>query len=293
MRSLMKKLLWISLIVVLAMGITQTTVFAQQLSFAGATTMKPIVDEAAKDFGKNNPDVKFVVGIGGSARGVELAGKGEIQIGMSCRDPNEKEKAAYPDLKVFKTGIDANGVIVNSANPVQKITAEQVRQIYTGVITNWKELGGNDAPIVVISVLPKHSSFEVFQDFFKLEGKTEANMAHFKVKGQPDFASLEVPMVEKTGDLTAALITKPNGIGFCSVGATLMLAAKGAPLKLLDLDGVAATEANIVGGTYPLPRPMLLLTKGEPTGPAKNFIDYMLGEPGKIIMKNKGFFIPK
>jgi phosphate transport system substrate-binding protein len=293
MRTVERKWFLITAIIGLLLAVAPAMVQGQQLSFAGATTMKPLVEEASKDFGKQNPNVKFVVGIGGSARGVELAGKGEIQIGMSCRDPNAKEKGAYADLKVYKIGIDANGMIVHGSNSVQKITAEQIRKIYTGKITNWKELGGNDAPIVLISVMPKHSSFEVFLDYFKLEGKWEANVAYFKEKGAAEFSTLGVPTVEATSDLTAAMITKPNGMGFCSVGAALALATKGAPLKLLDLDGVAATEENVVNNSYPLPRPLLLLTKGEPSGPAKDFIDYMMGVSGRTLLKSKGFFVPK
>lgn len=292
MGNIKTKLMFVCAIVGMVL-IVATAAEAQQLSIAGATTTKPIVEEASKDFVKQNPNVKFVVGIGGSARGIELAGKGEIQIGMSCRDLNSKEKEAYPDLKVYKMGIDANGMIVHGTNPVRKITADQVRQIYTGKITNWKELGGNDTSIVLVSVMPKHSSFEVFQDYFKLEGKWESNVARFKEKGTADFATLGVPTVESTSDLVASMITKPNALAFCSVGATLAMAAKGAPVKLLDLDGVAATEENILNNSYPLPRPLLLLTKGEPTGSTKDFIDYMMGVPGRTLLKSKGFFVPK
>jgi phosphate transport system substrate-binding protein len=266
---------------------------ADQLNIAGATTTKPLVEEASKDFIKTHPDVKFVVGIGGSARGIELAGKGEVQIGMSCRNPNDKEKGQYPDLKVTQIGIDANGIIVHNSNPVEKITAQQVRDIYMGKITNWKELGGNDAPIVLLSVHPKHSSYEVFTNYFKIDGKCDANIAHFKAKGDADYSSAAVPTFDSTSELTAAMLTKPNAIGFCSVGATLAMTAKGAPLKLLSLDGVPATEATVVDGTYPLPRPLLLMTKGEPTGSVKEFINFMLSDAGRTLLKNKGFFIPK
>lgn len=292
MRNIRKQLMFVCVILGMIL-IVASAAYAQQLSIAGATTTKPIVEEASKDFIKSNPNVKFIVGIGGSARGIELAGKGEIQIGMSCRDLNSKEKEAYPDLKVFKIGVDANGMIVHGTNPVQKITSDQVRDIYIGKITNWKELGGNDAPIVLVSVMPKHSSFEVFQDYFKLEGKWESNVARFKVKGTGDFATLGIPTVESTSDLVASMITKPNALAFCSVGATMAMAAKGAPVKLLDLDGVAATEENILNNSYPLPRPLLMLTKGEPSGAAKDFIDYLMGVPGRTLLKSKGFFVSK
>ena len=145
------------------------------------------MDEASKEFGKKYPDVKFIIGIGGTARGIELAGKGEIQIGMSCREPNEKERAAYPDLKVYKIGMDANGVILHASNPVEKITADQIRKIYTGKITNWKELGGNDASIVIVSLAPKNHTYEVFLEYFKLDSQWESKIAHFKKRARRNF----------------------------------------------------------------------------------------------------------
>jgi phosphate transport system substrate-binding protein len=293
MRTVVLHFVAFSALLGLAICLTPATVRGEQLSVAGATTTKPIIEEATKDFGKQNPDVKFVVGIGGSARGVELAGKGEVQIGMSCRLPNDKEKTAYPDLVVHQIGTDANGFMVHGSNPVQKITAEQARNIYTGKIANWKELGGNDAPIVLIMLSPKHSSYEVFLDYLKLDSKWENNTACFKAKDAANYSSVTVPTVDSTSDLTASMVTKPNGIGFGSVGAVLALAAKGAPLKMCDLEDVPANEETILSGAYPLPRPMLLLTKGEPTGAVKNFIDYMKNETGKKLMISKGFFVPK
>jgi phosphate transport system substrate-binding protein len=293
MRAIVNPFVSTAMFISLVIWLTPVTANGEQISVAGATTTKPIVEEAAKEFAKDHANVTFAVGVGGSARGVELAGKGEVQIGMSCRLPNDKEKAAYPDLIVHPIGTDANGVMLHATNPVQKITAQQVRDIYTGKITNWKELGGNDAPIVLLMLGSKHSSYEVFLDYLKLDGKWENNTAKFKAKDAADYSAVTVPTVDATNDLTASLITKPNGIGFGSVGAVLALAAKGAPLKMCDLEGVPATEENILKGSYPLPRPMLLLTKGEPVGAVKEFIDYMKNEPGRKLLKNKGFFSPK
>jgi phosphate transport system substrate-binding protein len=277
----------------LAIWLAPTLASGEPLNVVGATTTKPIIEEASKEFCKQHADVKFIVGAGGSARGVELAGKGEVQIGMSCRLPSEKEKTAFADLVVHQIGTDANGIIVHASNPVKKITAAQVRDIYTGKIANWKELGGNDAPIVLLMVGPKHSSYEVFLDYLKLDGKWENNSVCFKAKDAAEYPSLATATVDSTGELTASLITKPNGIAFGSVGAVLALAGKGAPLKMCDLEGIPATEETILNGTYPLPRPMLLLTKGEPAGAVKEFIDFMKNEAGRNLMKNKGFFVPK
>ena len=112
-------------------------------------------------------------------------------------------------------------------------------------------------------------------------------------KGEKEFSTVSVSTLEATSEVPAAMITKPNGIGFISVGATQALASKGAPLKMIALDGVAPTEENILNNSYALPRPLLLLSKGEPKGAAKDFIEYMMGVSGQMFMKNKGFFVQK
>jgi phosphate transport system substrate-binding protein len=276
-----------------ALVIAPAFVQAQQVNIAGASTMKPLLEDAARDFTKSHAGVKFAIGAGGSAKGIELAGKGEVQIGTTCRHLNANDKSQYADLVEHQIGVDANGVMLNTANPVQKLTAEQVRGIYTGKITNWKEVGGNDAAIVLLSFSPKHSSYEVFLEYFKLDGNWANGKVSFKEKGAGDFSATTIPTVDATADLTASLITKPNGIAFGSVGAALAMASKGAPLKLAELDGVPATEASVLDGSYPLPRPLSLLTKGEPSGTAKEFLDYLKSDAGQNLLKSKGFFVPK
>lgn len=263
---------------------------AGQLTITGAPTMKPVVDEGCKEFAKINPDVKIVVGIGGTAHGYTTTGKGESQIGMVTRLPTEKEKSECPDFQTRILAVDGTAIAVHASNPVKNITREQMAGICTGKITNWKELGGADSPILFTCPLPKLAFYEVLTAYFKVEGKLDGTTIVFKDKDAKDYASVQFPTVDSTSNGLAAIVTKPNGITVTSVGAALALAAKGAPVKLLDLDGSAATEANVVSGSYPLPRKLMFVTKGEPKDDAKSFIDFMCDGPGKILVKKYGFF---
>ena len=117
----------------------------EQIAIAGSTTVKPIVDQAVKVFGNNRADAEFVVGAGGSGQGVKLVGGGNIQIGMASRNLKDDEKAAYPDLVPTKIGLDGIVFVVNSQNPLKALTRSQAKDVFTGKINNWKELGGSDA----------------------------------------------------------------------------------------------------------------------------------------------------
>lgn len=263
---------------------------AEQISIAGSSTVRPIVDQAVKQFQQQHSDVKFVVGGGGSGNGVKLAGKGEIQIGMASRAMKDKEKEAYPELKPVKIGVDGIVVVVNKKNPVRELTTQQVIDIYTGKTTNWKDLGGEDAPIALISTNQKHGTFDAFAEHFKLEGKTEGEGAaaklYFKLKDGGEYTDASARTADGNKKVLAALLTQPLGVAYASLGAAQALAAKGAPIQIVTLDGVEPTEASVVDGSYSVSRALFVLTKGEPTGTVKQFIDFLTGDEGQQIVKS-------
>ena len=179
--------------------------------------------------------------------------------------------------------------VVNAGNPVKEITTQQVHDIYLGIIVNWKELGGQDAPIVPISITQIHGTFDGFIEHFKLEAKPDGKKIYFKNKGESEFAKTSFQTVDGNKEALAAVLSQPNGIAFASLGAAATLAAKGAPVKLLNLDGVTPTEANVLSGTYLFQRPLFLLTKGAPKGSVENFISFMTGPDGQKIVKDLDF----
>jgi len=272
-------------VLVLSMGFAlPRAADAQQITVAGSTTVKPIVDEAVKEFGKKNAAVKFAVGAGGSGQGIQAAGKGEVQIGMASRGLKDKEKADFADLQSVRIGIDGVALVVHKNNSVKAIATQQVVDVFTGKIKNWKELGGSDAPIVLVSSNSKHGTYDAFVEHFKLEGKDEGSTVSFKVKGGEGNGST-VKSVDGAKAALAAVVTQPNALTFASLGTATGMAEKGSPIQVLALDGVAGTEANVLSGSYGFQRPLLVLTKGAAVGPVKEFIDFLAGADGQRIVK--------
>ena len=229
---------------------TVNLVSAEQITVAGSTTVKPIVDKAVLEYQKTHADIQFAVGAGGTGQGVKLAGGGEVQIGMASRTLKPEEKAAFPDLVAKKIGLDGIALVVHGENPVKQITTQQAKDVFTGKITNWKELGGNDAPIELISPNEKHGTFDGFREHFGLEFKSDGSTVHFKNKGDAAFSTTGAAAVDGNKPALAAVVMQPNGLGYVSLGAAAEISAKGAPVKMLDLDLVTPSEANVLNGKY-------------------------------------------
>lgn len=266
---------------------------AEKITTAGSSTIFPIVNDAAKAFRQTHPDVIFVVGGGGSGHGVKAVGSNAVNIGQASRDLKKSEMEKFPNLVPFKIGLDGIALIVNSNNPLNAVTKKQVQDIYTGKITNWKELGGKDAPIALIAKEEGRSTLELFLHYFDLESKEvgtggDARTFH-KIKGEAAFSTAESILIGANKEAIAKVMTKPNAIGYVSVGTAQEIAQKGGRVKLLDLDGVEANVANVANETYPLGRPLHVVTNGEPQGTVKEFVDFLLSEEGQNIVKSHEF----
>jgi phosphate transport system substrate-binding protein len=259
---------------------------ADQITIAGSTTVKPIVETAAPQFKKKNPGVELVVGGGGSGQGIQLVSKGSVTLGMSSRPLNADEKSGLVEHVI---GMDGVALIAHSSNPVKSLTKQQVQAIYSGQIATWKELGGSAAPIVLYTLNAKHGTQEVFMKYFGLEAKESgegaALVAAHRKQGDEAYSRVTAKALDDVRQVIAAIVTNPNALGYVSISIAAATAAKGAPIRLLTLDGIAATEANVKSGTYTLSRPLLLLTKGEAQGVLQEFIRYMSGPEGQAIVK--------
>ncbi|RLG04501.1 MAG: hypothetical protein DRN54_00790, partial [Thaumarchaeota archaeon] len=122
-----------------------------RLNVAGSTTVTPIVEEAARRFSELYPGFRISVAAIGSGPGIKAVGGGEVDIGMASRDLKEEEFKRWPDLKPFKIAMDSIAIVVHPSNPVNELTLEQVAKIFAGEIRNWREVGGPDKPIHVIT----------------------------------------------------------------------------------------------------------------------------------------------
>ena len=242
-----------------------------KLVITGASTLAPLIAEIGKRFESLHPTVRIDVQSGGSSRGVADARQGLADIGMVSRAMKEEER----DLSAFPIARDGVCPILHRENPVQTLTDEQVVAIYTGKITNWKAVGGNDAPITVVNKAEGRSTLEVFLHYFKLK--------NVDVKAQVVIGDNEQGVKTVAGNR--------NAIGYVSIGTAEYDATHGVPIKLLPVGGVAASTESVRTGAFPLSRPLHLATRTSPTGLAKAFIEYVQSQAVHDLIRQQ-YFVP-
>lgn len=232
------------------------------ITLAGSTSVQPLADELAKLFMQRYPKVSVNVQGGGSSVGIKAAINGVCDIGTSSRELTKEEAS---QLKEFQIAIDGITVVVHSSNSISNLTIEQIKDIFAGKIKNWKEVGGNDAKIIVVTREEGSGTRGAFQEI--VMGKEQIS----------DSAIVQ----PSTGAVKQTVSQDKNSIGYISLGSL------DETVKALRVDSVEATEKNIKNGTYKLKRPFLFLTKNEPKGLVKAFIDFALSDEGQnIVSKN-------
>ncbi len=235
---------------------------------AGSTTVQPLAERLAEAFMAEHPEVEIIVQGGGSSVGVKAAGEGTVDVGAASREIKASELESYPDLQVFVIARDGIAVVVHPDVSVETLTTAQVRGIFSGQITNWQEVGGDDRPIIIVAREEGSGTRAAFEELVMGEAATISERAIL----QPS-----------NGAVRTTVATTPDAIGFLSFGYL------GDGVKAVAVDGVAATEANAANGRYPLVRPLNLLTKGEPQGAVKAWLDFILGEEGQAIVAEEGY----
>ncbi len=224
------------------------------LMVTGSSTVAPLAAEIGKRYESLHPDVRVDVQTGGSSRGVNDARAGLADIGMVSRALKSSER----DLLSFTIALDGIGIIVHRDNPVSALSKEQIIDIYTGKLGNWREAGGTDAPITVVNKAEGRSTLELFLHYFGLSNS--AVKPHVVV-----------------GDNQQGIKTvagNPDAIGYVSIGSAEYEAGHGTPIKLLPLEGVQASVENVRNGRFPLSRPLNLVTRTEPAGIIEDFIEF-------------------
>jgi phosphate transport system substrate-binding protein len=232
------------------------------ITINGSTSVAPVVQVLAEEFMALHKNVQIHVQSTGSSAGIRAAQENTSEIGMTSRALKAEEKT----VKEFTLAKDAIVIVVNKANPVSAITLEQIRKIYLGEITNWSELGGADVPIIVVTRETGSGTRGAFEDI--VMNKQEI-MASAIVQGS-------------TGAVRTAVENDPNAIGYVS------LAALTDGVKGLAVDGVNASEATILNGTYKIARPFILMTHDTPEGLAKAFLDFCLSSEGQSLVREEG-----
>ena len=199
---------------------------------------------------------EIIVARGGTSRGIASVRANEKDIGMVSRELTREEA----DLHAFTIARDGLCIIVHRDNPVRRLSNEQIAGIYTGKITNWKAVGGRNAPIHAISRKEGYSSLELFIRYFKI-----------------DRAAIRPHAIESDDQDSIHTVSQdPDAIVYTSISQAERAIQKKKPIQLLPLGGVVASDETVLSKAYPLLRPLLLVTKGEPTGLARRFIDYSI-----------------
>jgi phosphate transport system substrate-binding protein len=233
---------------------------------AGGTAHIPVMEEAMKRIMTFNPRIRITVTGGGSGVGVQKVGEGLVQIGNTGRALSDDEVKKY-GLKSFPFAIDGVAVVVHPTNSVRNLTSQQVRDIFAGKITNWKQVGGSDASI-------------------NLYGRDEASGTRKvfwkKALGKGDIAK-HANVVPSNGAMKVAVGRDPAAIGYLSIGHVDKTVAA------VALEGVEATQENAQNGKYKVTRKLYMNTKGDPTGLAKAFIDYIRSPECADLIKSKGY----
>lgn len=239
---------------------------AGSLDIAGGTAHIPVMKEAAKRIMTVNPALRISVAGGGSGVGVQQVGEGLVAIGNTGRPLTEAEIQKY-GLVSFAFAIDGVALVANPANPVAGLTGKQVADIFAGVVTNWKDVGGKDAPITLYTREDGSGTREVFVEKALKKG--------------PQAPTANV--VNSNGAMKTAIAQDPNAIGYVGIGHL------GETIKGLHFDGMVPTQENAASGAYTVTRKLYMNTRGQPQGLTKAFIDYVFSLEGQEITKASGY----
>ena len=243
----------------------------KKITIAGSTTVLPIAQATAEVFMDNNPEINVSVRGGGSSVGIASIMSGTVDIGDASRHIKNKELTAARESGIniveHIVANDGIAIVLNNSNTIDALTLSQLKDIYTGKIQNWKELGGKNMPIVVVSRDVSSGTFEVFN---KLVLKNAKGL---------DSAL----MLASNNAVVTTISTTPGAIGYAGLG---YITEK---VKAVPVDGVKATEKTIQTKEYPISRTLQMYTKGIPTGIVKQYIDFVLSPEGQKIVEQQGF----
>lgn len=252
-----------------------------KIKLQGSTTVTPAAAEAAEILTAEKGWEILVDSQGGSSGGITALAEGFADIAMSSKPVSDEDRAKYPAVDFRAHAIGWDGVALVVSRPVwdggvRAVTREQIRGIYEGQIKNWKELGGPDRRIVFYNKEPGRGTWEVFADWLYDGHKNAPLVSHpevganeearQKVSSHPSaMTQLSFAWVENSGRIKALSILAPDG------------------------SSIAPGTETIRAGRYPLTRPLYLITNGEPSKPAREFIDFLLSERGRKIIRKNGY----
>jgi phosphate transport system substrate-binding protein len=264
------KLIKLFTLAALAVGVAFPC-YAEKVVMEGSTTVLPIAQRAAEVFMQKNPQADISVRGGGSGVGIASIIDGTCDIGNSSRPikDSELEKAATngKDIKAHVVAMDGIAVVINPANNISVLSKQQIKDIYTGKISNWSELGGLSAKIVVISRDTSSGTFEAF-----------AELALDKAKVRPD------ALMQASNQAVASTVARtPGAIGYLGLGYI------SGDVKAVAVNGIIPSRETVLNNKYPIGRPLFMYTNGEPKGLAKELLDFIKSAEGQKLVEREGF----
>ena len=246
-------------------GSNTETTLSGTVSTDGSTSMEKVINSLGESFMAMNKDVKFTYNPTGSGSGIQAVSEGRCDIGLSSRALKDDEKAS--GLIETVVALDGIAIVVNPENPVSDLDIDTIAKIYTGEITNWKDVGGNDAEIVLIGREAGSGTRDGFESITDTKDACQYRQE-----------------LTSTGDVINTVSQNPDAIGYAS------LSAVGDSVKALTVGSVEATEATVKDGSYVVQRPFVLVTKeGTKLSPAAQaFFDYALSADAASIIAAAG-----
>lgn len=253
---------------------------AGSVQLKGSETLRPLLTMCAEDFMVRHPHIDVMVQGGGSGTGIAALLQGTVDIGMASRELSEKERqyAARQGLEVraFDVALDGITVVVHADNPVEVLTLEQLREIFTGSLQSWQDVGGVPQAIIVLSRMPGSGTAELFRQ---------------RVLDGADYSGT-VQHMPTNEALVTAVASQPWAIGYTGFGAVRVGRGQVKPVALQaspQASPVAPTPETIRAQRYPLARLLHLYTVTEPTGSMKVFIDFCRSTRGQELVQKAGY----
>lgn len=244
---------------------TEESSVSGSVSTDGSTSMEKVIGSLGEAYTTANPDVNFTYNPTGSGSGITAVSEGRCDIGLSSRALTDEEKAS--GLTETVLAYDGIAVIVNPENGVEDLTLEDIAAIYTGEITNWKDLGGEDGEIVLIGREAGSGTRDGFESITDTEDKCQYRQE-----------------LTSTGDVITTVSQNPNAIGYAS------LASVDDSVKIVKVNGVTPTEDTVKDGSYVVQRPFVLVTKTDEalSETAQGFFDYITSADAAEIIAAAG-----
>lgn len=267
------------LIVLVFGGLFTSCTKKEAIKISGSTTVLPVVSNVAEEFKQRVPETTIIVNAGGSGVGINQLGEGEVEIGMASREITKEEIEKYKGIQLNPISIGKDAVVPAVSSEIydagiKALTIEQLGLIYKGKITNWKQVGGPDKEILCVDKEKSRGTRHVFMKVVLGDKEAETPGADL--------------VLGSNNEEQTALVQSDSAIGMLS-NAWLNNDVKGLSIVMPNGNVIEPTLENIVNGSFPITRDLFIITKGQPKGTIKEFVDFILGPEGQKKVEEAGY----